>query len=360
MTVMFELVPSKYMRDYFQKVGFTFTDFQKATLIWNMPEKLWREKLNALRELAESTNDAFTRRQITERVEAEEKKKRLFDENPDNRFVYVVEDRNDYACGFFASCEMAVEYAAKYVEEYREYTEYEERCSIKKQRIVRNKADLRVKNDSGFNPYFVSDWEIPKIVDYSGESVASLYLDAEGRIRHLWSNELSEEEEAIINEFRRDRFESQYIKIPYEMKTGWQVKDVTDGSFYVLDTGKEIWDNDMKRVDQDPKFYDFSDVQVVVFRLTKSGVWSHEHINPMYLTVESVPDAPGDERQQAYKKAMEALSDYFSVEKSDKDAYGKAGAYALECSREYAAVCRRQQWDVKELENAEDVEKILH
>lgn len=255
---MFELVPSKYMRDYFQKVGFTFTDFQKATLIWNMPEKLWRERLDALRELAESTDDARTRRQITERVEAEKKKKRLFEENPDK-----------------------------------------------------------------------------------------------------WSNELSEEEDALIDEFRKDRFESQYIKIPYEMKTGWQVKDVTDGSFYVLDTGKEIWDNDMKRVDQNPKFYDFSDVQVVVFRLTESGVWSHEHINPMYLTVESVPDAPGDERQQAYKKAMDALSGYFSVEKSDKDAYGKAGAYALECSREYAAVCRRQQWDVKELENAEDVEKIL-
>lgn len=357
---MFELVPSDYMRAYFQKVGFTFTDFQKATLIWNMPEKLWEERLDALRELARSTDDMRTIKQATERVEAEEKKRRLFDENPDNRFVYVVEDREGYSRGFFASCDMAAAYAAKYVEEYQEYTEYEEHCSIEKHRIVRNEADLKVKNSNGFNPYLIPDMEDPKIVDYDGASVATLYLDAKGRIRYLWSSELSEEEEALINEFRRDRFESQYIKIPYEMKTGWQVKDVTDGSFYVLDTGKEIWEQGKKRIEQNPTFYDFSDVQVVVFRLEESGMWSHDHINPMYLTVESVPDVPGDERQQAYKKAMEALSDYFSVEENDKDACAKASAYALACSREYAAVCRSRQWDVKKLGDAEDVEEILH
>lgn len=202
--------------------------------------------------------------------------------------------------------------------------------------------------------------EEPKIVDYDGAGVAPLYLDAKGRIRYLWSSELSEEEEALINEFRRDRFESQYIKIPCEMKTGWQVKDVTDGSFYVLDTGKEIWDKDMKRIDQNPMLYDFSDVEVVVFQLKESGMWSHDHINPMYLTVESVPNVPSDERQQAYKKAMEALSDYFSTDKSDKGTYAKASAHALACSREYAAVCRSRQWDVKKLEKAEDVEEILH
>lgn len=145
---MFELVPSDYMREYFKKANFTFTDFQKATLIWNMPEKLWEERLDALRELARSTDDACTRKQIMERVETEEKKRRLFDENPDNRFVYVVEDREGYSCGFFASSDMAAAYAAKYVEKYQEYTEYEEHCSIEKHRIVQNEVDLKVKNSS--------------------------------------------------------------------------------------------------------------------------------------------------------------------------------------------------------------------
>lgn len=353
---MFELVSSDYMKKYFEEVGFSFTDFQKATLIWNMPGKLWEERLDALRELAQSADDARTRKQITERVEAEEKKRRLFDENPDNQFVYMVEDKEGYARGFFASCDMAFTYAAAYVEKYQKY---EEQCSIKKQWIVRSKADLIIKNGGKYNPAFFSEREIPKTVDYSGDSVASLYLDAKGNIQNIWSNELSEEEEALVDEFRRDRFESQYIRIPYEMKTGWQVKDVIDGSFYVLGTGKEIWDKEMKRVEENPMFYDFSDVQVVVFRLMESGVWSHGHINPMYLTVESVPDVPDDERQQAYKKAMDALRDYFITEESDKEAYAKASAYALQCSREYAAVCRSQEENVKLLENAKNVEDIL-
>lgn len=67
---MFELVPSKDMREHFEKVGFTFTDFQKATLIWNVPEKTLQERCDALRELAETTEDENTRTQILERLEA--------------------------------------------------------------------------------------------------------------------------------------------------------------------------------------------------------------------------------------------------------------------------------------------------
>lgn len=353
---MFELVPSEYMRNYFKKVGFTFTDFQKATLIWNMPGKLWKEKLNALRELAESTDDALTRKQITERVEAEEKKKRLFDENPDDAFVYVVEDAEHYACGYFASSAMAVEYAVKYAEEYKEYQEH---CTINKQKIVRNKADLRVKSVSKFNPAFFPEEKKVEIVDYSGYSEATISLDAEGRITYLHSNELSDEEDALIDDFRKDRFESQYIRIPYEMQTGWQVKDVADGSYYVLDTGKEIWDKEGEKWEKNPSYYDFSDVQVIVFRLTESGTWSHEHINPMYLAVESGPDAEGDEKKEAYRKAMEAMSRYFMEAESDKDTESKAAQYALKCSRDYAAVCRGQDLSVKQLEKARTVEEIL-
>lgn len=34
---MFELVPSQLMRDFYNEKGFVFSDFQKATLIWNAP-----------------------------------------------------------------------------------------------------------------------------------------------------------------------------------------------------------------------------------------------------------------------------------------------------------------------------------
>ena len=29
----------------------------------------------------------------------------------------------------------------------------------------------------------------------------------------------------------------------------------------------------------------FSDIQMICYKLTESGIWSHEHINPLYLKV---------------------------------------------------------------------------
>ena len=54
---MFELIPSQYMRECYKELNFTFTDFQKATLIWNSPGKKRQEILDALKELAADTKD---------------------------------------------------------------------------------------------------------------------------------------------------------------------------------------------------------------------------------------------------------------------------------------------------------------
>ena len=51
---MFELVPSKYMREFYKEMGVVFTDFQKATLIWNAPGKTRQEILDGLKELTDS------------------------------------------------------------------------------------------------------------------------------------------------------------------------------------------------------------------------------------------------------------------------------------------------------------------
>ena len=100
---MFELVLSGYMRDFFNRTGFEFTDFQKATLIWNAPYKEWRESLENLMELADLTSDEIVKKQIHERIAFEEKKYKMFQENSQKQYVYVVTDRTDNSsCGFFS------------------------------------------------------------------------------------------------------------------------------------------------------------------------------------------------------------------------------------------------------------------
>lgn len=68
---MFEIVPSQWMKKCFEEIGFAFTDFQKATLIWNASGRLRQEILDALEELSEETKDETLRRQINERLNYE-------------------------------------------------------------------------------------------------------------------------------------------------------------------------------------------------------------------------------------------------------------------------------------------------
>lgn len=60
----------------------------------------WRERLDMLLELSEMTTDAILKCQIKERVKYEDKAYRLFTENQNNKFVYVVYDKERSANGF--------------------------------------------------------------------------------------------------------------------------------------------------------------------------------------------------------------------------------------------------------------------
>lgn len=54
---MIKLVPSKQVQEYLDEIHFTFTDFEKATLIWNNHLTTKEEKLIALKEMMNSTKD---------------------------------------------------------------------------------------------------------------------------------------------------------------------------------------------------------------------------------------------------------------------------------------------------------------
>ena len=102
-----KLIPSKYMREYLKDKK-KFTDWEKATLIWNSPVSTWRERLDMLLELSEMTTDDILKCQIKERIKYEDKAYRLFTENQNNKFVYVVYDKEHSANGFFTEYGKAV------------------------------------------------------------------------------------------------------------------------------------------------------------------------------------------------------------------------------------------------------------
>ena len=97
---MFEIVPSQWMKKCFEEIDFAFTDFQKATLIWNAPGRLRQEILDALEELSEETRDETLRRQINERLDYEKKAFEIFIHNQTGNISMLLKTWNMKAVAF--------------------------------------------------------------------------------------------------------------------------------------------------------------------------------------------------------------------------------------------------------------------
>ena len=119
---------------------------------------------------------------------------------------------------------------------------------------------------------------------------------------------MSEEAEAVVDSYRSDRFEFQFFRIPFEGTIGWQVRDTRDGSVGVLMQDTDGWKEYMERIEKRGMYVDFSDIQVEVVFLTSQGLWSHEHINPIYLELDRYFSEEDSEEARAKGKAMEYYS----------------------------------------------------
>lgn len=344
---MFELVPSQWMRAYFEEIGFVFTDFQKATLIWNAPGKLRQEILDALKELAEETQDENIRRQIKERLNYEEKAFETFIHNQSGKYVYVVEDLEYENGGFFADYDRALKYAKKYMQTY------ELKCQINKQLIVAADEDEIVRNPCRGNPNL--GFETEEYCAYDGVAVSSVNLNMNGEIERFISYELPEEEK-IVDSYRVERFEYHFIKIPCPLQAGTPVKDIRDSSYYILGEGEKDWKRYLERIEEKNWYVDFSDIQVICYELTESGIWSHEHINPLYLEVEFPTYREDDSEKQALRCAAEAFGDYLAHKSNGKDF---CPDLVLKYARKYAEVCRKRSSSEKILEEAKKPEDIM-
>lgn len=344
---MFEIVPSQWMKTCFEEIGFAFTDFQKATMIWNAPGKLRKEILDALRELAEETHDENIRRQIGERLSYEEKTFEIFIHNQSERYVYVVEDTEYESCGFFIDYDRALKYAKKYMQICGM------KCRINKQLVVVTDADEIVCNQFRGNSN-LGFWS-EEYCAYDGDAIASVTLNMNGEIERFISHELPETEKNI-DSYSVERFEYHFIKMPCPLQAGTPVRDIRDGSYYILGEGEEDWKRYLERIEEKNWYVDFSDIQMICYELTESGIWSHVHINPLYLEVEFPTYIEDDSKRLAWRYAMEALGDYLSHKSNGKEF---CPDLVLKYAKKYAEVCREKNISEKMLEEAKKPEDIM-
>ena len=219
--------------------------------------------------------------------------------------------------------------------------------------IVAADEDEIVHNPWRGNPNL--GFETEEYCAYEGDAVASVTLNMYGEIERVCSYELPEEEK-IVDGYKVGRFEYHFIKMPCPLQAGTPVKDIRDGSYYILGEGEEDWNRYLERIEEKKWYVDFSDTQMMCYGLTESGIWSHEHINPLYLEVEFPTYIEDDPKRQALRYAMEAMGDYLSHKSNGKEF---CPDLVLKYARKYAEVCRKKSSSEKMLEEAKKPEDIM-
>lgn len=302
---MFETVPSEWMRKYLKAQGRELSDKEKAALIWNAPNHTLSEKLEALEELSRGSSDEALKKQIKERVEYENAALEALKENPNGEAFYVVIEYDkgyNHPGGYFADFDGALEFAKESLKEYGG------RCNIEKQTIV--SMDHQGKRGSLYT------------------ECGCVLLNELGEIREFYSSEISSEKLRA----QKGRFEEHFFRIPRGMEY-CIVKDVIDNTYGVLENTREDWEKYMDKWANGG--LDFSDIQVIVYELTDNGMWSHKHINPLYLEPCAPEAVDGDEKQAAFLAAANAVVEYFKNQtpQTGKAVLDTAKAYAEECHK---------------------------
>ena len=277
--VRMELIDSKYTREKFAELGVEFDEWQKAAILWHKP-LLYQEMIDALLDFVREVSDLELKKQIEQRISIEKKTLEKFKENTDEEFVYVVKllpDECDY--GIFSAYDIALIQAQKVRSEERE------RVKIEKHSVIR---------------------EI-KESDFLDSQVATVIFNAEGQIETIWYDEITE----AIDINNTNRFEREYIEVPYVHEPGLLVKYGEKDEYAVVATTKED-DDRAKELMKKCENLEFYDNNLVVYQLTDEGYWSHEHWSPFMIDKLEVSADVTNKRSFEYWSAMEALSDYLA------------------------------------------------
>lgn len=344
---MLEIIDSNYTRNRYEEIGFKLTDIQQATLLWNKPNITRQERLSALTELAIETKDIDLRFQIAERLVYEEKAMKQFETDLYGETLYVVFDSEDNcACGYFEKYKTAFTYAKNYINKGKT------RCVIEKHKIINGDIIPLVKTSLRINPNFSTEKQ-EELVEYSGEAIACVYLDENTHIARLWSNELDDRENSKVDEYRKERFEYQFLSLPYVHHEGLPVKYIPTGEYGIIATTMDEWNCFLDRVNNG-LYVDFSDTAITVYFLTEKGYWSHQHCNPIYLEVEMPEMDLKDEKKYALYRAMDAMSDYM-------DGYKDEGQekLVLNTAREYAVINEKLTTAETNAKSAKQINDIL-
>lgn len=306
---------SKEQSEYFRKIGFKFSDKQKAALIWGAPDCPLENKLSLLNKISESTDDDILKRQISERINYENKIMAVFKENSEKKCVYIIQysykRHHSISAGYFYNFYQAYDACMELIETELRFEDNIYSVSIAKEEI-----------------------RLGKYTPRSGG--AKLFFNMNGEAKFLISFEYG-----CKCNIEEDRFECEMINFPLspDFQIGTIVQDINTQEIFLFGEPYENWSTHTRiTISSGNELVGLRERAVLVYSLSKNGYWLHEHMNPLYLTTEinwSVVD-------EEYKKISELMSIWLKGDKSvDKQLLELMRKYAYKNYRNkiYSASC---------------------
>ncbi len=244
------LIPSETVREYVRETEWTFTDFQKAALLYHRG-LLLKDEYAFLQILGDRTTDQVLKGQIAEYLGELERGFQNFRQNGGRRCIYVLKVREDggfwdgeyLTSGYFFDWEAALVYGKK------------------------EKRPFEIEK------YLVDGVAVFEDGTCSHSSIAGIRFDREGEAVCLWNNE-------EMSDFDNKRFDEAIIEIPNPFERGDIVKcKGADGQEYfgIVEEDREEWQKHLARhldrVKNGDACVDFQDLCVSVAVLCEDGTF---------------------------------------------------------------------------------------
>jgi hypothetical protein len=296
---------SKDMQAYMSENGLTFTDSEKATLIYNsqLPVK---ERYNRLEKLMAKTEDEKLKKQISREIEIFDEDISAFKKNVGG-YVYAVKSYeypdDPYTVGFFASAKLAYDYAVgksyKFdIEKCRingfsgvsdDGTMLAEKCvEVKKGKIYTNPYLFKDEKDVVDGDFLLPE-DYEKCIDeneteFAGYPVATAGYNDKGEFMHFYSSEVERlDADKLEDCFSPELFKNAFIYMPNPFERGDIVRTIVDRSAHgFISESREAVEKFHERVRQG-LYVDYIDASMTVDFIGDDGTICHSHINPAYL-----------------------------------------------------------------------------
>ena len=324
---MINLIPSKDLRDYLKEINHTFTDFEKATLIFQNRFLNKDQKHEELKKISQTTSNQELKKQIQESLQYENQFYKDFFENNEEKYIYTVQ-KNHEVFAYFKYCQEALDFIKSF--------DFNKIKGLK----------IRKYQKQGF------------ISEDENRDIAAVSINLNGEIERILCNGNAKENRW----FHTDCFEVHYVYIPSYFHKGDCVRNVRTNEFSILledDQDLLKFLDTAKKRGWKPHFVETTHKGYTL----KNGYWELSFLNLPELELARIPTS--SRKQRLLDRAYEAMSDYIHFKYLNHQNISEDGLEVMErnilkTTRDYFQfTLKKEDLNFQRVINAQELEDIL-